>query len=309
MPRLDDPYQTLGVARDASPGDIRKAFRKLAKKHHPDLNPGNAKAEELFKSISSANELLSDPDKRGQFDRGEIDAVGHERQPSYRDHADGESGRRYSRGAAQEGGWSDDAFSDLFGAMFNDARRPTGNRPAPGRDERFTLTAAFLQAVNGATNRLMLPDGRVLDVKIPPGTSEGQMLRLQGQGGPGVNGGPAGDALVEIHVAHHPFFTRKGQDIHLDLPVSLSEAVLGEQIQVPTPTGPVRLTIAPSSDSGTALRLRGRGVPAHGAKAAGQLYVTLRVVIGAPDAALEAFLRSWKPDHPNNPRQAMERPQ
>jgi len=304
---LDDPYKTLGVARDASQDDIRKAFRKLAKKHHPDLNPGNAKAEELFKNASNANELLSDPVKRGQFDRGEIDAVGHERQPSYRDHADGEPGRRYSRGGAEANGWSDDAFSDLFGSMFNDARRPSEPMRAAGRDQQFSLTADFLDALNGATKRLTLPDGRVLDVKIPPATAEGQVMRLQGQGGLGFNGGPSGDALIEIHIATHPFFTREGQDIHLELPVTLTEAVLGGQVHVPTPTGPVRLTIAPGSDSGTVLRLRGRGVPAHGSKPAGQLYVSLRVVIGTPDAALNDFLRSWKPEHPADPRQAMEK--
>ncbi|MDR3528654.1 MAG: DnaJ C-terminal domain-containing protein [Rhizomicrobium sp.] len=307
MPDLDDPYKTLGVKRDASQDAIRKAFRKLAKKHHPDLNPGNAKAEELFKNASNANELLSDPEKRGQFDRGEIDAVGHERQPTYREQADGEAGRRYSRASGQPSEWSDDALSDLFGSMFNDVRRPAEARRAPGHDERFSLTAEFLHAVTGATNRLTLPDGRVLDVKIPAGTLEGQVLRLQGQGGAGYSGGPSGDALIEIHIAPHAFYTRSGQDIRLDLPVSLAEAVLGGEILVPTPTGPVRMKIAPGSDSGTELRLRGRGVPAHGPQLAGQLYVKLRVVIGAPDTALEEFLRSWKPEHPSNPRQAMEK--
>ncbi len=303
---MDDPYKTLGVPRDASQDDIRKAFRKLAKKHHPDLNPGNAKAEELFKNASNANELLSDPRKRGQFDRGEIDAVGHEPQPSYRDQADGEAGRRYARGSEQPNGWNDDAFSDLFGSMFNDARQPAEAVYVAGRDERFSLTANFLSAVNGATSRLTLPDGRVLDVRIPPGTSEGQVLRLQGQGGLCSNGGPSGDALIEIQIAPHLFFTRDGQDIRMDLPVSLVEAVLGGQIQVPTPTGPVHMKIVPGSDNGTTLRLRGRGVPAHGAKPAGQLYVKLRIVIGAPDAALEEFLRSWKPEHSTNPRRVME---
>ena len=307
MPRLDDPYKTLGVARYASQDDIRKAFRKLAKKHHPDLNPGNAKAEELFKNISNANELLSDREKRGRFDRGEIDAVGQERQPNYREHAESDSGRRYSRAGADASGWNDDAFSDLFNSMFGQARRPAEPTHSAGHDERFSLATDFLDAVNGVTNRLTLPDGRILDVKIPPGTSEGQVLRLQGQGGLGINGGPSGDALIEIQIAPHPYFTRNGQDIRLDLPVSLTEAVLGNQIQVPTPTGPVRMKIAPGSDSGTAFRLLGRGVPAHGAKPAGQLYVNLRVVIGAPDAALEAFLRSWKPEHPTNPRQTMEK--
>jgi DnaJ-class molecular chaperone len=306
--RLEDPYKTLGVPHDASQSDIRRAYRKLAKKHHPDLNPGDAKAEEMFKRVSVANELLSDPGKRGQFDRGEIDAIGHERaaEPSYRDHAEGESGRRYSRGDAQPGGWSDEEFSDLFGSMFNQQRRAGGQMRSRGHDEHYSLTTNFLDAVNGTTSRLTLPDGRTLDVKVPSGTAEGQVLRLQGQGGQGYDGGAPGDALIGIHIAPHRYFTRDGQDIRLELPVSLSEAVLGGPIQIPTPAGPVRMKIAPGSDSGTEFRLRGRGVPAHCALAAGQLYVKLRVIVGAPDAALEEFLRNWKPEHSANPRQAME---
>ena len=306
---MDDPYKTLGVAQDASQNDIRRAYRKLAKKHHPDLNPGNVKSEEIFKRVSSANELLSDPEKRGQFDRGEIDAAGHEcaPEPSYRHHAEGDPGRRYSHTGQQPGGWSDEDFGDIFQSMFNGQQRPAGPMPARGSDEHFTLTTDFLDAVNGATRRLTLPDGRVLDVKIPPGTSEGQILRLHEQGGMGVGGTPRGDALIEIHVNPHRFFVRDGQDIRLELPVSLSEAVLGGQIEVPTPAGPVRMRITPGSDSGTEFRLRGRGVPAHGGLTAGQLYAKLRVVLGPPDAALEEFLRNWKPEHSNAPRQAMEK--
>jgi len=306
---LDDPYKTLGVAQDASQNDIRRAYRKLAKKHHPDLNPGNVKSEEIFKRVSSANELLSDPEKRGQFDRGEIDAAGHEcaPEPSYRHHAEGDPGRRYSHTGEQPGGWSDEDFGDIFQSIFNGQRSSAAPMPARGSDEHFTLTTDFLDAVNGATRRLTLPDGRVLDVKIPPGTSEGQILRLHEQGGMGVGGTPRGDALIEIHVNPHRFFVRDGQDIRLELPVSLSEAVLGGQIEVPTPAGPVRMRITPGSDSGTEFRLRGRGVPAHGGLTAGQLYAKLRVVLGPPDAALEEFLRNWKPEHSNAPRQAMEK--
>ncbi len=306
--RLDDPYKTLGVAKDASQADIRRAYRKLAKKHHPDLNPGNAKAEDIFKRVSAANELLSDAKTRGQFDRGEIDAAGHERapEPNYRDHAEGDMGRRYSRAGA--GGWSDEEFGDLFSSMFNGAQRGAGPpRTARGEDEHYALQTSFLDAVNGTTSRLTLPDGRTLDVKIPPGTEDGQTLRLHEQGEPGRNGGPRGDALIEIRVAPHPFFTRDGQDIRLDLPVTLAEAVLGGPVEVPTPAGPVRMTIAPGSDSGTQFRLRGRGVPAHGGHEAGQLYAKVRVVIGPPDAALSDFLRTWKPEHPVSPRQAMEK--
>ncbi len=292
---MDDPYKTLGVARDADAAAIRNAYRKLAKRHHPDLNPGNAKAEETFKAVAAANEILSDPDKRGKFDRGEIDAAGQERAqpPRYQQYADGEPGRRYS---------NQDDLQDIFSAMFEDSRR----RPARGADQRYTLTAAFLDTVNGATSRLTLPDGRVLDVKIPPGTTEGQVLRLRGQGEPGRAGGEAGDALIEISIAAHAYFERRGQDIILTLPVSLSEAALGGPVEVPTPSGRVRMRVPPGSDSGRELRLRGKGVPAHGGAAAGDLYATLRVTIGPPDQALEAFLRTWKPVTEFNPREAME---
>jgi DnaJ-class molecular chaperone len=305
---LDDPYKVLGVSRDASQDDIRAAYRKLAKQHHPDLNPGNAKSEERFKAISVANELLSDPERRAKFDRGEIDAAGQEQapRPSYREYAEGEPGYHYSRSGPQPGGWNDDDLADIFGQMFRNEGQPGGARPRRGRDEHYQLTVDFLDAVNGATRRLTLPDGRTLDVKIPPGTTDGQVLRLRGQGGKGANGGPDGDALIAVHVAHHSHFERVGQDIRLELPVTLSEAVLGGPIEVPTPGGRVKMRIPPHSDSGTELRLRGRGVPAHGDQAAGDLYATLRVVVGTPDPALEEFLRDWKPEHPADPRRAME---
>ncbi len=309
MDRSDDPYKTLGVPRDANQNDIRRAYRKLAKKHHPDLNPGNTKAEEIFKRVSVVNELLSDPVKRGQFDRGEIDSVWHERapEPTYRHHAEGSAGRRYGAADTQPGGWSDDEFSDLFRSMFNEQPSAGRETPARGHDQRYSLATTFLDAVNGATSRLTLPDGRTLDVKIPAGTEEGQVLRLHEQGGQGHNGAVRGDALIEIHLTPHRYFTRDGQDIRLELPVSLAEAVLGGPVEVPTPTGPVKMKIAPGSDSGTEFRLRGRGVPAHGGRAAGHLYAKLRVVIGTPDPALEEFLRHWKPQHSLSPRQAMEK--
>ncbi len=174
-----------------------------------------------------------------------------------------------------------------------------------GRDELYGLTVGLLDVVNGATSRLTLPDGRTLDVKIPVGLEDGQTLRLRQQGSPGLNGGPAGDALIQIKVAAHPLFRRDGRDIRLELPVSVTEAVLGARVSVPTPAGPVTMTIPPASDSGTTLRLRGRGVPRHGEREAGDLYLTLRVVIGPPDPALEAFLRDWRPSHANDPRRAM----
>ena len=314
----DNPYDVLGIPRDADAAAIRKAYRALAKRHHPDLNPGDKAAEATFKSVSTANDLLSDPEKRAAFDRGEIDASGQARpeRPNYRDFAEGMSGRRYrpDMGASGRpaGGWgaTEEELGDIFGGIFGDRARAGGGfagaaGPIRGRDELYGLSVEFLDVVRGATRRLTLPDGRTLDVKVPPGLEDGQTLRLRGQGGAGLNGGPAGDALIQVKVGEHAFFRREGSTILLDLPVTFSEAVLGSRISVPTPDGAVTMTVPPGSDSGQRLRLRGRGVPAHSGQPAGDLHVTLRVVIGKPDAALEAFLKQWKPAESVDPRSAM----
>jgi DnaJ-class molecular chaperone len=315
----DNPYEVLGVPRDADQAAIRKAYRAKARKHHPDLNPGDKAAEDTFKAVSAANDLLSDVEKRAAYDRGEIGPDGQARpqRPQYRDFAEGAPGRRYRpEGAASghpAGGWgvNEDELGDIFSTIFSGQAGfggeggSGGAGPRKGRDEHYSLTVDLLDVVNGATRRLTLPDGRTLDVKIPIGLDDGQILRLRQQGGAGVNGGSAGDALIEIKVAAHPFFRREGSDIHLDLPVTVQEAVLGGRISVPTPAGPVAMTIPAASDTGRQLRLRGRGVPAHGGMSAGDLYATLRVVIGEPDPALEEFLKQWKPQNAIDPRQSM----
>jgi DnaJ-class molecular chaperone len=303
-PAKTDPYQTLGVPKTASQDEIRKAFRKLAKKHHPDLNPGNAAAEARFKAASSAHDLLSDPDTRAKFDRGEIDAEGKPSERAfYRQYAEGEQGARYRRAGA---GAADDGFADVFSEMFRHAQGGGGPRQARGQDRQYSLTISFLEAASGANRRLSLPDGRTLDVVIPPGMQDGQTLRLRGQGDAGWNGGPAGDALIEISVAPHPFFRREGDDIHLDLPVTAAEAVLGAKITIPTLTGSVNLTIPPHSEAGKRMRLRGRGIPAHGGRPAGDFYATLTLVIGGePDAALEAALKAWSEKPHPDPRAAL----
>lgn len=304
---MEDPYKTLGVAKDASPEAIRSAYLKLAKRHHPDLNPGDAKAEEAFKAIASANDLLSDPEKRGKFDRGEIDAAGQEHAPrsSYRDHAEGESGRRYNRAGATAGGWNEQEFGDIFSSMFGEGRQAGSAGPRRGADASYSLSTSFLDALNGATLRLTLPDGIALEVKVPPGTTDRQVLRLRGKGEPGRDGAPAGDARIEIRVAPHRYFVRDGRDVRMILPVTIREAALGGEVEVPTPRGVVRMQVPPHSDDGTELRLKGRGVPAHGGAPAGDLYAKLNVVIGPPDEALEAFLRDWKPEHAPDPRRDM----
>lgn len=306
---MEDPYKVLGAPRDATQEAIRIAYRRLAKQHHPDLNPGNAKAEERFKTVSAANALLSDPEKRGRFDRGEIDASGQEQAPStsYRDHAEAEPGRRYATSGQQSNRWRDDDLSDIFGAAFHGSRERGGQTPVRGQNEVYSLSISFLDAVNGVTRRLTRPDGRILEIAIPAGTDDRQVLRLRGQGAAGYNEGPPGDALIELHVAAHRYFRREGQDILLDLPVTLPEAILGGYIEVPTPRGPLQMRIPPRSDTGTELRLRGRGLPAHDDLAAGDLYAKLSVVVGTPDEALEEFLRTWKPEASSNPRKTMEK--
>ncbi|MDN3568030.1 J domain-containing protein [Paeniroseomonas aquatica] len=297
----DDPYKTLGLSRDATPEAIKSAYRKLARQHHPDLNPGKPEAEAKFKAVSAAHDLLSDPERRGRFDRGEIDAEGQEQRPAgygggYRRHADAAQGERY----AEAGG-----FEDIFADMF-EARGRAASAPRRGRDGNYRLAVPFRSAVLGATERLTLPDGQVLDVKIPPGVVTGQVLRLRGQGGPGRNGGPAGDALIELEVAEHPLYRRDGMDLRMELPVSLAEAVLGAAVEVPTPAGTLRVTLPAGSDTGRQIRLRGKGIAAAGSRPAGDLFLTLRVVVGKPDAALESFLRSWTPEHPQDPRAGLE---
>jgi DnaJ-class molecular chaperone len=304
-----DLYATLGVARDADAEDIRKAYRALAKTHHPDLNPGNKTAEERFKAVASAYDILGDTDKRGRYDRGEIDATGAEARPehpSYRGYAEGAPGARYRQSGAGAGPQMNEAdLGDLFEDLFAGAREGRGTAPGRGRDRGYTLAVDFLDVVTGATKRLALPDGRGLDVRIPPGIEDGQTMRLKGQGEPGRNGGPAGDALIEIHVHPHRHFRREGRDVHVEVPVTLSEAVLGGKITVPTPTGPVAMTVPRRSDTGSVLRLRGRGVAAHGGQAAGDAFVTLRVVLTDADDALEAFLREWSAGHSLDPRHGM----
>jgi DnaJ-class molecular chaperone len=297
---MKDPYQTLGVARSASADEIKKAYRKLAKKLHPDLNPGNKKIEQEFKEVSAAYDLLSDADKRARFDRGEIDASGAERpgRGFYRSYAESGQGAKYRSGGAGDSFSAEDIFSDLFGGGFGDRGKSRGGprMNIRGADVSYAITADFVEATLGAKKRLTLTDGKTLDVTIPPGTEDGQTLRLKGQGLPGM-GGPAGDAFIEVKVQPHPFFTRQGNDIHLELPVSLPEAVLGASITVPTVDGKVSLKVPPDSNTGSVLRLRGKGVPRRGGER-GDQYVKLKVVLpDRPDAELTEFVERWSKKH------------
>ncbi|WP_046862660.1 DnaJ C-terminal domain-containing protein [Microvirga massiliensis] len=298
----DNPYDVLGVKVGASAEEIQKAYRRLAKKFHPDLNPGNKEAEEKFKSVSAAYDILGDPEKRARFDRGEIDASGAERpaQRFYRDFTGAGAEHPYASSAGFEDFVdADDILSELL------RRGGRTNVRMRGPDAHYRLPIDFLEAVNGATKRVTLPDGATLDVTVPAGARDGQTLRLRGKGGPGYGGGPAGDALVELEVRPHRLFKLDGDDIRLDLPISLTEAVLGGKVEVPTPTGPVTMTIPKGSNTGRVMRLRGKGVPRPD-QSRGDMYVRLQVVLPESDPELEAFVKSWSAGQAHNPRQRME---
>lgn len=300
-----DPYEVLGVSNSASQDEIHKAYRKLAKKLHPDLNPGNAKSADAFKDVASAHDLLGDPEKRARFDRGEIDAAGAERpqQRYYREYADAGGARRYHSTAGYEDfGDASDLFADLFGRSRGGARGGARSAKMRGQDVQYRLEADFLEAVRGAKRRITLPDGSALDLTIPEGTADGHVLRLKGKGGPGIGGGPAGDALIELAVKPHPLFSRQGDDIVIDLPITLDEAVLGGKIEVPTVSGRVALTIPKGSSSGQTLRLRGKGVKTRAGKHGDQL-VRLKVVMPPQiDSELQEFMEKWREDNRYDPR-------
>lgn len=318
-----DPYSVLGVAKTATDDEIRKAFRKLAKKHHPDLNPGDKAAEAKFKEIAQANDLLSDPEKRRRFDAGEIDATGQEMPPRgfYRDHAAGGAGGgpgaggfKYSRGGGHEefvdmGG----IFSEMFGQRRGfggggfEADEGFGGFDTGGMPVTYSLEVPFLVAARGGKQRVNLPDGKTLDIDVPEGTSDGTTLRLKGQGMPGRNGKPAGDAYVEIRVQPHAFFQPKDNDIHIELPVTVTEAVLGGKVKVPTIGGAVMLNVPAGSNTGSSLRLKGRGLLDRRTKQRGDQYVKLKVVLPEqPDDKLKSFLESWEAGKAQDPRKSME---
>ena len=294
-----DPYKVLGVSKEASQDEVQQAYRQLAKKLHPDLNPGKKEAEEQFKEVTAAYDILGDPKKRARFDRGEIDEAGAERPTHryYRDFAEGAS--PYSSDAGYEDfAGAEDVLSQIFGGAGR------ANIRIRGADVRYRLEIDFLDALNGGSQPITLPDGSSLDVKIPVGTRDGQVLRLRGKGRPGIGDAPPGDALIEITVRPHRLFVRKGDDIHIELPISLNEAVLGAKVKVPTPSGAVTMTVPKWTNTGAVLRLRGKGAARTDGSKGDQL-VTLKVVLPEnPDPDLEAFVEHWRGAY--SPRQGME---
>ena len=302
-----DPYTELGVARSASADDIRKSFRKLAKQLHPDRNPGDAKAEERFKQVSAAFDILGDEEKRKKFDRGELDSDGRETHPGFRPGQGAYGGGYRQQGADVEGV----NFDDILGEMFGQRGFGSGGGPNMGRGRGFSPKGADVRArldidledaIKGASRRITF-DGKSVDVAIPKGAAEGQVLRLRGQGQPGRGAGQAGDALIELHVKPHPLYRVDGADLHMDLPVSVPDAVLGAKVDAPTPDGAVSLTVPKHSNSGATLRLRGRGAIDAGTGRRGDLFARIVVTLPEPPGAeLEHFAEIWRKDRPYTAR-------
>jgi DnaJ-class molecular chaperone len=301
---MRDPYQVLGVARGASDADIKKAYRKLAKENHPDRNADNAKKLELFKEANSAYELLSDPEKKPRFDRGEIGPDGNPTSPFGGGYGGGgrpggdpftRSTRSQSSAGFDFAGGADDLFSELFGGRspFGAGQSPGGGgfRTQPkGADVAYRLTVSFEDAANLVPQRVTLRGGKTVELKLPTGFEPGRQLRMAGKGEPGPGG--SGDALVTLEVGRHKVFTRDGDDIRLELPVTLDEAVNGAKLKMPTVSGAVTLTLPPGTSSGKVFRLKGRGFSrADGSR--GDQLVTVLIDIPADDAALKAFITGW----------------
>jgi DnaJ-class molecular chaperone len=319
---MRDPYEVLGVQRGASAAAIKSAYRKLAKKHHPDSNKNDPKAAARFAEINTANEIVGDEDKRKQFDRGEIDAEGKPRFTGFPGGGGGRAGpggfESYSFRSGPGGGFSAGAgaggFEDILNSMFGGAAR--GGRGARGGaspfefetgavgldlDVNVAMSVTLEEAVKGGEKRVRLPNGKELDVKIPSGVSNGQQVRLRGQGETAA-GHPPGDLLITINIAPHPFFKIDGNDLRLDLPITLYEAVLGGKVRVPTLDGAVELSIPKNTSSGRTFRLKGKGLPKP-AGAPGDLYVTTRIMLpDGNDSQLESLMQTWREGHPYNPR-------
>jgi DnaJ-class molecular chaperone len=317
---MRDPYEVLGVPRGASAAAIKSAYRKLAKKHHPDNNKNDPKAAARFSEINSANEIIGDEDKRKQFDRGEIDAEGKPRfqgfpggDPRARAGAGGFETHTFRSGGAGPGGFGGGGFEDILNSMFG-AAAARGARPGAGGgtfefdpgtialdlDLSVSMTVSLEETVKGVEKRVRLPTGKELDVKIPAGVVAGQQIRLKGQGDTAPGHRP-GDLLITVNIALHPFFKVDGSDLRLDLPITLYEAVLGGKIRVPTLGSAVELSIPKNTSSGRTFRLKGKGLPKAGG--AGDLFVTTRIMLpDGNDAELEALMQKWRDAHPYNPR-------
>ncbi len=302
---MSDPYTILGIERSASQSDIKKSYRRLAKKYHPDSNVGNPQAEEKFSQITQAYEVLGDKSKRAQFDNGEIDEKGNPKSFGYSGHPFGghSAQQPFGNGGSFGGGFRpEDIFSEIFGARPGAASaRAQATR---GQDISYTIEVDFTEAALGTTRRVEMSNGRKIDMKIPAGLSDGQQIRLKGQGQPGANGGHAGDALVKVTVAASTLFSRDGFDVKVELPITLYEAVLGASLRVPTLDGQVNLKIPPNTSSGKVLRLKGKGAGKDSSlKQRGDLLYTVKIILPKErDARLEKLMQAWQQENTYTPR-------
>ena len=315
---MRDPYEILGVPRGASAAAIKSAYRKLAKKHHPDANKNDPKSAARFSELNAANEIIGDEEKRKQFDRGEIDAEGKPRFhgfPGGDPRARGASpGGGFESHTFRTGGFGGGGFEDILNSMFGSAGA-RGARPAGAGGSTFefdtggialdldlsvSMTVSLEESVKGGEKRVRLPTGKELNVKIPAGVTAGQQIRLKGQGETAPGHRP-GDLLITVSIAPHPFFKVDGSDLRVDLPITLYEAVLGGKVRVPTLGSAVELTIPKNTSSGRTFRLKGKGLPK--ASTTGDLFVTTRIMLpDGNDAELETLMQKWREGHPYNPR-------
>ncbi|MCE7795600.1 DnaJ domain-containing protein [Sphingobium sufflavum] len=294
---MADPYSLLGIPRTADDAAIKSAYRKLAKELHPDKNKDNPKAADRFSEVTAAYDLLSDKDKRAQFDRGEIDGSGNPTNP-FGGGFGGGGGFRQGPGGFETGG---NDFGDIFEGLFGGGRRGGGTGgftgfgaraqpPRQGDNVQYRLRVGFIDAATRAPQRITLQDGKTLDLKLPAGVESGMQMRLSGKGERGPGG--AGDAIVTIEIDNHPFFKRDGDDVRVDVPITLDEAVNGARIKVPTVDGPVILAVAAGARSGQSLRLKERGFTRKDGTRGAQ-YVTLMIDLPADDERLKAFVADW----------------
>jgi DnaJ-class molecular chaperone len=299
----NDPYKKLGVSKTASQDEIKKAYRKLAKSLHPDLHPDDPGKQAEFQAVTAAHDLLRDPEKRRRFDAGEIDASGQERpeRQYYHHYAGQDAGARYDAGRGQGfargfGAEYGEDVSDLFSELFGQRARggaKAGQFHARGPDLRYHLDLDFIDAVHGAKRAVTMPDGNSIEISVPMGVRDGQTLRLRGKGAPGVGHGPAGDALVTVSVKPHPVFSRNGNDIEIELPITFDEAVLGAKVEVPTIAGTVSLTIPKGASSGQRLRIKGKGV--RSGNSTGDQTVNLKIVLPKTiNKEMNAIAEMWR---------------
>jgi DnaJ-class molecular chaperone len=304
---MKDPYRILGVSKNATEAEIKKAYRSLAKEYHPDRNPNNPKVADIFKNINAAYSLIGDPENRRRYDAGQMDAAGAQRAYAHQTQGSARGFEGFARGTS--GFQGDDLFSEFFNSFrrANTRQEPPRSAPERGEDTTYDVDVEFLDAIRGGTQRITLDWNKTLEIKVPPGVRDGQQIRLKAQGAAGKGGGSRGDAFVKINVLPHPYFSRKGNDVYLDVPISMREALFGAKVKVPTIDGPVTMTVPPHANSGMVFRLKEKGVAYDSGSKHGDQFVKLVVMLPAkPDPALEKLVKSWPEGRDQDIRKALE---